>query len=59
MKAAGSSLLVKLTNLLAADALEDAGMLEVGAALVLPAATGMAITTTLLALRGLRPPTAR
>lgn len=58
-KAAGSSLLAKLTHLLAADALEVAGMKEVGAALVVPLATGMAITSALLALRGMRPPTAR
>lgn len=58
-QAAGSSLLVKLTNLLAADALVLAGLAEVGSVLVLPLATGMAITTVLLALRGMRPPTAR
>ena len=58
-KAAGSSLLAKLTHLLAADALELAGMKEVGSALVVPLATGMAITSALLALRGMRPPTAR
>ena len=58
-KAAGSSLLAKLTNLLTAHALELAGLREVGPVLVLPLATGMAITTTLLALRGMRPPTAR
>lgn len=58
-KAAGSSLLAKLTHLLAADALEAAGLRECGPALVLPLATGMAITTVLLALRGMRPPTAR
>lgn len=58
-KAAGSSLLAKLTHLLAADALEAAGLREVGQALVVPLATGMAITATLLALRGTRPPAAR
>lgn len=58
-KAAGSSLLAALTHRLAADALEVAGLAEVGQALVLPLATGMALTTALLALRGLRPPTAR
>eukprot|EP00887_Chlorella_sp_A99_P001435 scaffold8.g1435.t1 len=58
-KAAGSSLLARLTNLLAADALEIAGLREVGPVLVLPLATGMAITATLLALRGMRPHTAR
>jgi hypothetical protein len=34
-------------------------MHEVGKALVVPLATGMALTATLLALRGMRPPTAR
>lgn len=58
-KAAGSSLLARLTHLLAAHALELAGMREVGAALVVPLATGMAITSVLLALRGTLPPTAR
>lgn len=58
-KAAGSSLLVKLTNLLTAHALEVAGMAEVGPVLVLPLSTGMAITATLLALRSMRPPQAR
>ena len=52
-KAAGSSLLNKLTNLLAHDALKLAGMGEAagGGALVLPAATGLSITLTLLTLR--------
>ena len=52
-KAAGSSLLNKLTNLLAHDALKIAGMGEAagGGALVLPAATGLSITLTLLTLR--------
>lgn len=58
-KAAGSSMLAKLTHLLAAHTLEVAGIREVGTALVLPFATGMAITTVLLALRGMVPPTAR
>ncbi len=58
-KAAGSSLLAALTHLLAAQALEVAGMAEVGQALVLPLATGMAITAVLLALRGMRPASAR
>ena len=58
-KAAGSSLLARLTNLLAADALGVAGVGDVGGALVLPLATGMALTTVLLALRGEVPPTAR
>ena len=59
MQAAGSSLLARLANLLVADALARAGLGELGAATVLPLATGMALTLTLLALRPLRPPGAR
>ncbi len=58
-QAAGSSLLARLANLLAADALAAAGMADLGGATVLPLATGMALTLTLLALRPLRPPGAR
>ncbi|KAG7669400.1 hypothetical protein Ndes2526B_g05722 [Nannochloris sp. 'desiccata'] len=54
-KAAGSSLLARLTNHLAADALEIAGMKDLGPVLTLPLATGMALTVTLLALRQDRP----
>ena len=54
-KAAGSSLLYKLTNLLALDALRRAGATGVRECLVLPLATGMSMTLTLLALRQLRP----
>ncbi len=54
-KAAGSSLLYKLTNSLAADALRIAGATGVSECLVLPVATGMSVTLTLLALRKLRP----
>ena len=54
-KAAGSSLLVKITNLLAADALVTAGLLDLGPVSVLPTATGMTLTLTLLALRPTRP----
>jgi O-phospho-L-seryl-tRNASec:L-selenocysteinyl-tRNA synthase len=54
-KAAGSSLLAKLTNHLASDALEIAGMKDLGPVLTLPLATGMALTMTLLALREDRP----
>jgi O-phospho-L-seryl-tRNASec:L-selenocysteinyl-tRNA synthase len=54
-KAAGSSLLAKLANALAADALRVAGMAELGPALVLPLATGMTLTLALLALRAQRP----
>ena len=49
-QAAGSSLLAKLTHCLVADALGQAGMLDLGAVTVLPLATGMALTMTLLAL---------
>lgn len=59
VQAGGSSLLAKLTNLLAADALRLAGLADLGAVTVLPLATGMALTTTLLALRLRLPPTAR
>lgn len=55
MQAAGSSLLAKLTNILVQEALQVAGMLDIGAVTVLPLATGMALTLTLLALKGKRP----
>ena len=58
-QAAGSSLLARLANLLVADALAHAGLADVGASTVLPLATGMALTLTLLALRPLRPAGAR
>eukprot|EP00198_Chlamydomonas_reinhardtii_P004643 XP_001693979.1 selenocysteine synthase [Chlamydomonas reinhardtii] len=50
-KAAGSSLLAALTAALAGDALRIAGMTGVGPVTVLPLATGMSLTLTLLALR--------
>ncbi|GAX79839.1 hypothetical protein CEUSTIGMA_g7279.t1 [Chlamydomonas eustigma] len=50
-KAAGSSLLAKITSYLAQDALDLAGMHDLGAVTVLPLATGMSITLTLLAIR--------
>ena len=59
MQAAGSSLLARLANLLVADALARAGLGDLGGATVLPLATGMALTLTLLALRPLRPAGAR
>ena len=58
MQAAGSSLLVKLTNILTKHALQLAGMLDVQAVTVLPVATGMAITLTLLAMKAARTHTA-
>lgn len=54
-KAAGSSLLNKLTNLLVADAMKIAGLGDMGPALVLPLATGMTLTLTLLAMKAQRP----
>lgn len=48
-----------MTNFLVADALVRAGLTNLGACTVLPLATGMALTMALLALRDLRPPTAR
>jgi O-phospho-L-seryl-tRNASec:L-selenocysteinyl-tRNA synthase len=54
-KAAGSTLLARLCNLLALDALKSAGLPELADATVLPLATGMALTLTLLALAKQRP----
>ena len=51
--------MAKLTSILAADALRVAGLQEVGAVAVLPLATGMALTVTLLALKARRPPQAK
>lgn len=59
LQAAGSSMLVKLTNILTQHALQLAGMLDVKAITVLPVATGMAITLTLLAMKAARPQTAK
>ncbi|KAJ1449638.1 pyridoxal phosphate-dependent transferase [Pelagophyceae sp. CCMP2097] len=50
-KAAGSSLLAKLCNCLALDALREAGLKEMNAALVLPCATGLSLALCLLAMR--------
>ena len=58
-KACGSSLLAKLANLLARDALREAGLRGCGPALVLPLATGMSLVLALQALRRARPPGAR
>ena len=58
-QAAGSSLLARLANLLVQDALGLAGMADVGAVTVLPLATGMALTLTLLALKAARGPDAK
>lgn len=58
-KAAGSTLIARLTNALAADALRLAGLLDIGAVTVLPVATGMALMLALSALMALRPPQAK
>ena len=54
-KAAGSSLIVQLTNYMASHALRLAGFSNVKDCVVLPAATGMALTLTMIALRQQRP----
>ena len=54
-KAAGSSLLNKLTNCLALDALRKAGLTRASGCIVLPMATGMSVALTLLTLRAKRP----
>ncbi|KAF1333507.1 O-phosphoseryl-trna selenium transferase, partial [Globisporangium splendens] len=54
-KAAGSSLIVQLTNALAKDLLREAGLRSIASALVLPVATGMSLTLVLLALRAQKP----
>jgi len=53
-KAAGSSLLAKLTAALAGDALRLAGLPGLAPPLVLPLATGMALTSVLSAAAGAR-----
>jgi hypothetical protein len=58
-KAAGSTLLARLCNLVTVDALRAAGLVEAAEATVLPLATGMALTLTLLALVKQRPAGAR
>ncbi|EKX34049.1 hypothetical protein GUITHDRAFT_147508 [Guillardia theta CCMP2712] len=54
-KAAGSSLLGKLANLMVMDALKIAGMHNVSSCAVLPVATGMAITLSLMGISSARP----
>ncbi|CAM9310034.1 unnamed protein product [Ectocarpus sp. 4 AP-2014] len=54
-KAAGSSLLAKLTHALAKDALRLAGLGNARACLVLPMATGMSLALTFAALRAAKP----
>jgi len=50
-KAAGSSLMAQLTNLMVLDALKISGVTEVKAALTVPLCTGMSISLVLLGLR--------
>lgn len=50
-KAAGSSLLMKLTNHLATDALKQLGLPSIASAIVLPMATGMSLMLCLMALK--------
>ena len=52
-------MLAKLCNILVKNAMGLAGMLDIGAVAVLPVATGLALTLTLLALKAQRPATAR
>lgn len=54
-KAAGSSVLYKLTNKLVAHALRVAGIRTELHCIVLPLATGMTIATTLLSMKSLQP----
>lgn len=54
-KAAGSSLLYKLTNKLVAHAMQVAGIQTSLQCIVFPLATGMTIATTLLAMKSLSP----
>lgn len=54
-KAAGSSILSKLTHLMAAQALKLAGLSNVTSVVVLPVATGMSITLCLMGLSLSRP----
>ncbi|GAQ82108.1 O-phospho-L-seryl-tRNASec:L-selenocysteinyl-tRNA synthase [Klebsormidium nitens] len=58
-KAAGSTLLAKLSNALVKDSLEIAGLKDIGAVSVLPLATGMTLMLSLMALKKRRPPAAR
>jgi O-phospho-L-seryl-tRNASec:L-selenocysteinyl-tRNA synthase len=54
-KAAGSSVLVQLTNRLALDILQTSGIVHCKACFVVPVATGMSIVLTLSALKSTRP----
>ena len=54
-KAAGSSLISKLSGYLVQHAMKIAGLTRLGACLVLPTATGMSCTLALLTLRSVKP----
>lgn len=54
-KAAGSSILNKLTNALTLHAMKLAGLEHVQQCVVLPLATGMALTMSFLTLRSMKP----
>ncbi|XP_033646029.1 O-phosphoseryl-tRNA(Sec) selenium transferase-like [Asterias rubens] len=54
-KAAGSSILMKITNAMALDALRMTGVRSTAACFVVPLATGMSLVLCFLALRQLRP----
>eukprot|EP00760_Papus_ankaliazontas_P018415 PhM_4_TR17480/c0_g1_i1/m.66048/K03341/SEPSECS; O-phospho-L-seryl-tRNASec:L-selenocysteinyl-tRNA synthase len=59
-KAAGSSLLYKLTNLMVTDLMRSVcGMKKIEKALVVPLATGMSLDLVFMALRASRPSSAR
>lgn len=53
-KAAGSSLMAKITSFMARDALRIAGLDRMKSCVVLPMATGMSVTLILLTLRSMR-----
>lgn len=54
-KAAGSSLIMSLVNFLVLDSLHIAGLKDIKECVVLPLATGMSITLTLLTLKKRNP----
>jgi len=54
-KAAGSSVMMRLTNLLVTDVLRQAGVPATAASFVVPMATGMALVLCMLTLRSSRP----
>jgi len=54
-KAAGASMIVKLTNFLVLDAFKISGLRGISSCVVVPVATGMALSLTLLALKQSKP----